>query len=68
MTEIRIHKVISGPYEEDDGSWFIEAYVDVDDNYHDATVWFLDFDDAYDVIKHMSSPTLEPYVLEQVEE
>lgn len=63
VMEIKIHKVYEGPHEDEDGI-FLEVLAEVDGEMEDATIWFVSFDDAYEVVKHMSRATLEPYSIE----
>lgn len=71
-TEIKVHKVIAGPYQasddpdwnEDDGDfWWVEAMVEYRDVYEEMTISHDDFNKIYDIVKHMGKPTVEPYIL-----
>jgi len=70
-TEIKVHKLIDGPYsihdlEEDyegDEFFFIDAMVEIDGDLMDMTICHEDFDEIYTIVKHLGSATVEPYIL-----
>lgn len=70
QTEIRVHKIISGPYsamddfDEDEDFWFVEALVEYGDGeLEEMTICHEDFDKIYAIVKHLNGPTVEPYIL-----
>lgn len=62
---MKIHKVISGPYEsEDDDTCYNICLVEYDDGAVEDTEIELDsFDEAYEMIKHLSK-TIDPIVVD----
>lgn len=62
---MKIHKVIDGPYEdEDDGSCYNICLVEYDDGVvEEREIEVDDFNQAYDMIKHLSR-TIEPIVVD----
>lgn len=68
--EIRIHRVLAGPFhssdvpgnEEEDFYW-IECLIEVGNGLEEVTLAHDDFDPLYDIVKHMSKPTVEPFII-----
>jgi hypothetical protein len=70
--EIKVHKIIAGPYQasddpdfpegEEDFFW-IEAMVEYGGYYEAMTIRHHDFNKIYAIVNHMGKPTVEPYVL-----
>lgn len=73
LTEgIKVHRIISGPYlmsdlddsidPEDDFTW-VEALVEFNGHLEEMTLGHQEFDKIYAIVKHLSGPTIEPYVI-----
>jgi hypothetical protein len=64
---IKVHKIIGGPFEQvdDDGDtyWFIDVYVESKGEFFDLSLSTDEFDKVYDIVKHMKSATIEPYII-----
>jgi hypothetical protein len=72
MTEIKVHKILAGPYqasddpdfpEDEEDFFWIEAMVEYDGYYEAMTVTHHDFNKIYASVNHMGKPTVEPYIL-----
>lgn len=64
---IKVHRIIEGIEEHLDGEdfsfWTIEVYVEFKGEFFETTLASYDFNKVYDIVKHMASPTLEPYII-----
>lgn len=72
-SEVKIHKIIAGPFSASDDPDFdprydmdyfwIDAMVELDNEIMDLTIGHNEFDEIYKIVKHLESPTVEPYVI-----
>jgi len=68
---LKIHKLIAGPYHslddpdlEDEGDfWWIECMVEFDGHLEDMTLAHDDFNKIYEIVAHLKSPTVEPFII-----
>ena len=62
-----IHRILAGPFEEDDDDgepyWWIECLMECDGQMVEGTLCHDEFDKVYSIVRHLSSATLEPYVI-----
>jgi len=72
-SEVKVHKIIAGPFAASDDPDFdpnydmdyfwIDAMVELDNEIMDLTIGHNEFDEIYKIVKHLESPTVEPYVI-----
>lgn len=63
MDQMKIHKVISGPYDdEDEGQIWNLCLVEIEGELVEVELYYDSFDDAYEVIKHFKS-SIAPLVV-----
>lgn len=62
-----VHRILAGPFEgdDDDGEpyWWIECLMEYDGQMVEGTLCHDEFDKVYSIVRHLSSATLEPYVI-----
>lgn len=71
--ELKVHKLIAGPFSasECDPDWdddcedyyWIDVMVEYDGHMDNLTIGHNDFNMIYAIVKHLQSPTLEPYII-----
>lgn len=76
LTEVKVHKIIAGPFSASDDPDFdsdeyvdfhwIDALVEVDGQMIDITIAHSDFDEIYKIKKHLDSATVEPYIIGKI--
>jgi len=77
-SEVKVHKIIAGPFAASDDPDFdpnydmdyfwIDAMVEIDNEIMDLTIGHNEFDEIYKIVKHIKSPTVEPYVIGRPDE
>jgi hypothetical protein len=77
QTEIKVHKIIAGPFstedwpeweESDPPVYWIEALVEFDGVMDELSIAHPEFDEIYKIVKHVNSSTIEPYVIGKPDE
>ena len=67
--EIRVHKILAGPYsseddpDEDELFYWVDVLIDYQGEMQEVTIMHNDFDKIYDIVKHMGKPTVEPFII-----
>jgi hypothetical protein len=59
--EMKIHRVVSGPYDEDEVIWNL-CLVEIDGELEQVELFFDDFDSAYTMVKYFLT-SINPIVL-----
>ena len=66
VESLLIHRIIAGPFEaeyDDEPYWWIECLMEYDGQMVEGTLCHYEFDKVYSIVRHLSSATLEPYVI-----
>jgi len=62
---IQVHKILEGPFDSVDETgreyWWVEAMITEGNIVKQTTLSSYDFDNIYKIVRHMKSPTIEPY-------
>jgi len=66
--QVKVHHVLEGPFEdEEDGFWWMEVLVECQGEVFDMVLCHEEMDAMYDIVKKLKAPSLEPFVIGEVE-